>query len=226
MVFRANLAEAQTLDLDAYDAQNDEDFLGEVSDTLSVLSVVVGNIRAKAVDTDEGAKRLLAECGNLQRICASADQPFIEQAVRRLHRYIDFMNQVTDQRLTDIEQFIDVLTGILDGEIDVSGSEAEFVRSLPVLRPLDIEDLADLGPNVRARASQLRLSGQHRVVAVRRPRTSRADGSRYGDFVVRAGWHQRRRSMPRPGRVVGDRKHSVFVVDQLCPQQRGAGPVA
>ncbi len=127
-----------------YGEQVDGDFLGELEDSLSTIEVLIGNIRSGIVSGEDGVDRISAETSRLQQISYSADQPLVDLTLRRLNNYIDFLEQMTEQRLFDIESFVDILRGIQEGEIQSDTNEAEFVRSLPVLRPVEIEDLEHL----------------------------------------------------------------------------------
>ncbi len=127
-----------------YSEQVDGDFLGELQDSLSTIDVLIGNVRSGIVSMDEVVSRVSAETSRLQQISYSADMPLVDLTLRRLNCYMDSLEQMTDKRLFDIESFIDVLRGILEGDIPPDTNEAEFVRSLPVLRPVEIEDLEHL----------------------------------------------------------------------------------
>ena len=49
-----------------------------------------------------------------------------------------------DEQIGDIETFLDLMQGILDGEVGGEVNEAEFFRSLPVRRPADLADFQHL----------------------------------------------------------------------------------
>jgi len=131
-----------------YAAQMDSEFLGEAQDTLASLEITVGNLRSKTVDEDEGLSSMVAQTSGILQICASAEQPLIDLTLRRLNSYIDGVADLTTAHLDDIEAFLMVLRDILEGEIEPSTDEAEFFRSLPTLRPVDVSDLEHLNLEV------------------------------------------------------------------------------
>lgn len=127
-----------------YEGQIDEEFLGEAQDTLSTFSVLVGNMRSGTKDASEGLAQMARECNHLRQLAHWANHPLIDLTVRRLEAYVQAMTDPTPEHLGDMEIFIFVLESILEGEIDVGTDEAEFVRSLPVPRPVDLSDLEHL----------------------------------------------------------------------------------
>lgn len=127
-----------------YEGQIDEEFLGEARDTLNGFSVLVGNVRS-GVEAKAGAMdRLSLECGRLHQLAHWADHPLIDLTVRRLEHYVQAISDPTQSNLGDIEIFLFILESILEGEIDPRTDQAEFVRSLPVPRPVDLSDLDHL----------------------------------------------------------------------------------
>ena len=66
---------------------------------------------------------------------ASIDSPLFELLLRRMDNYLTELADPTDEQIGDIETFLDLMHGILNGEIGGEVNEAEFFRSLPVRRP-------------------------------------------------------------------------------------------
>jgi PleD family two-component response regulator len=75
---------------------------------------------------------------------SSVDKPLFDLLLRRLENYLNGLEAPTGDQVSDIETFLDVMHGVLDGEIAGEVNEAEFFRSLPVQRPADLEDFRAL----------------------------------------------------------------------------------
>jgi len=129
---------------DNFDDQIDSEYLEEARDTVSVLEIAVSSMRSSASSTTQAVKTFYAECAKLQKLSHWANQPLIDLTVRRLIEYINDLDEPTQRQTDDIETFVDVLRGILDEDIEQTTDEAEFIRSLPVRRPADLDDLQHL----------------------------------------------------------------------------------
>lgn len=127
-----------------FENQMDEEYLGEARDTVSSLLVVISNMRSGAASGVEGAGRIKRECVGLRQGAHWAEQPLIELTVRRMEAYLEAVPDPSDANLGDLEVFLYVIESILEGELDQNTDEAEFVRSLPVPRPVDLSDLEHL----------------------------------------------------------------------------------
>ncbi|MEO5336917.1 MAG: response regulator [Magnetospirillum sp. WYHS-4] len=132
------------MNADKFEGQIDEEFLGEARDTLTTFSVTLSNMRSGVGDKGEALARLARECARLHQLAHWANHPLIDLAVRRLESYVEGITDVTPSALGDIDVFLMVLESILEGEIDGRADEGEFVRSLPVPRPMDMSDLDHL----------------------------------------------------------------------------------
>lgn len=126
-----------------YADQIDSEFLEEAKDTMSSLEILVSNMRSDKTSSVEMISDLLREGGKLQRLSHWANQPLIDLAVRRMIDYASDLAEPTERQIDDLDAVLDVVRGILDGEIE-GADQAEFIRSLPVLRPVDLDDLAHL----------------------------------------------------------------------------------
>ena len=122
-------------------ARVEEEFLYEAGDTLALFEVLVSNLRTRLASAQEGTDLLRSDVKKLLVLSSSVEQPLIGLLLRRLDDYLVNLDDPTDRHIDDIDTFVDVMRGILDREIGRDVDEAEFVRSLPVRRPLDIEDL-------------------------------------------------------------------------------------
>ncbi|MFP6711682.1 MAG: hypothetical protein VB913_08330 [Rhodospirillales bacterium] len=129
---------------DAVTEQIDAEYIEEAKDTVATLEIEVSKLRSEASSTAEAASTLLSESIKLQKLSHWANQPLIDLGVRRFIEYITDLDEPHVRQKDDIEAFVDVLRGILDGDIEKNTDQAEFVRSLPVRRPADLDDLQHL----------------------------------------------------------------------------------
>lgn len=128
--------------IDNITAQVESDFELEVRDELASFEVItsnmrVGNAAANLATFQQGLDKLMA-------LRSSVDKPLFELLLRRMENYLIDLNDPTDDQISDIETFLDLMHGILDGEVGGEINEAEFFRSLPVRRPADLEDFQHL----------------------------------------------------------------------------------
>ncbi|MBK1665027.1 hypothetical protein CKO38_07810 [Rhodospirillum rubrum] len=133
---------------DDYGAQVEAEFLEEAQDTTSELEVTVGNIRSGAIPAVEGTQRIRTLVARLNMLGAATDFPLLDLALRRFRDYIADLDQPTEFNLDDYGTFVDVLRGLLSGEIESSTDNAEFFRSLPTRRPFDLADVAHLNVEI------------------------------------------------------------------------------
>lgn len=134
---------------DSYSTQVVADFFRELGETLDELEIVTSNLRSGAVSTDEGMEQLSAECIKIQQLAYWAHQPFIDLTLRRLVNYVADLDEPDECQMDDVCAFLDVVRGILEGEIDEKTTDqAEFVRSLPARRAADVGDTDHLAIEV------------------------------------------------------------------------------
>ncbi len=126
--------------LDAMDAE----FLQEASDDLARFEVVLGNLRANSTPSEDGIGRISADVRKLLSLCAGGDQPLLDLLLRRLDDYLADLESPSERQIDDLDVFADIMRGLLDKEVANDIDQAEFVRSLPVRRPVELEDLEHL----------------------------------------------------------------------------------
>ena len=126
--------------IENYQAQVDSDFEEEVRDELHTFDLHVGNMRVDGADKDGILESFNAGLDRLMNLRNSVDKPLFDLLLRRMENYVGDLSDPTDDQLSDIDAFLDVMHGVLDGEIN----EAEFFHSLPVRRPADLEDFRAL----------------------------------------------------------------------------------
>jgi CheY-like chemotaxis protein len=131
-----------------YGAQVEAEFLEEAQDTTSELQITIGNMRSAAISIEDGTERLRALVARLNLLGAATDFPLLDLALRRFSDYMRDLDHPTDANMTDCETFIDVIAGLLAKEIEPDTDTAEFFRSLPTRRPLDLADLEHLNIEV------------------------------------------------------------------------------
>lgn len=128
--------------IDNITVQVESDFELEVRDELASFEVLASNMR-----TQDAAACLTAFHEGLDKLMtlrSSVDKPLFELLLRRMENYLSDLAEPTDDQIGDIEAFLDLMHGILDGEVGGEVNEAEFFRSLPVQRPADLEDFRHL----------------------------------------------------------------------------------
>lgn len=130
--------------IENYQAQVDSDFEEEVRDELHKFEVHIGNLRVDGAETDGILVAFNAGIDRLMMVRSSVDKPLFDLLLRRMENYLIDLTAPTDDQVSDIETFLDVMHGVLDGEIGGEVNEAEFFRSLPVRRPADLEDFRAL----------------------------------------------------------------------------------
>ncbi len=127
-----------------YALQVEEDFREEALDTLNEFQVLLGNINSGAVPVREGMARLGYEIRNLAFQAKAVGMPLVELVLRRFEGYLADAMPLDDAHNRDIEVFLDIVRGLLNGSIDSSADEAEMVRSLPVPRAVDVDEIVAL----------------------------------------------------------------------------------
>ena len=127
-----------------YASRTEAEFLCEAGATLALFEVLIGNLRAREAPPSEGIGLICKDARKLLALASVAGQPLMGLLLRRLDDYLLDLENPGDSHIDDLETFVDVIRGILDAEIPSDIDQAEFVRSLPVRRPLDIEDVEHL----------------------------------------------------------------------------------
>ncbi len=130
---------------DAFDAQVEQEFVEETRDILSELDVVIGQLSNESEEGKRRFAKLLKDLGSLRGAGRYSGFPLLAVTVHRLYDYLAGLDLPSSEQVQDVLTFADVLNGILDGEISHDANDlSEFVRSLPVRRPFDVEDIAHL----------------------------------------------------------------------------------
>ncbi|RED53652.1 response regulator [Aestuariispira insulae] len=165
--------------IETYDDQVEAEYLEETRDVLSEMDVILEQL---ANGSEEGRRRFDVLIGKLQALCVTGRHTrhaLLNVTMHRLMNYLDGISKPSKEQMQDVQIFSDTMTGILDGSIQHDGWDfSEFVRSLPVRRPMDIEDLEHLDIEVmlvegkrsaaRLFERELRACG-YRVTSVRNP---------------------------------------------------------
>jgi hypothetical protein len=115
--------------IDSITAQVETDFELEVRDELASFEVLTSNMRSQdpaacMVSFQEGLNKLVA-------LRSSVDKPLFELLLRRLESYLIDLTEPPDDQVNDIETFLDLMHGILDGEVGGEVNEAEFFVPCP-----------------------------------------------------------------------------------------------
>ncbi len=121
-----------------------EEYMQEARDDLALFEVLLGKMRASAGDAEEAVSRMAGEVRKLLGLCTGIGLPLLDLLLRRLDNYLTDLSQPTARQVDDLDVFVDIMRGLLENEMDDKVDEAEFVRSLPVRRPVELEDLEHL----------------------------------------------------------------------------------
>lgn len=130
-------------DYAAHDAQMAHEIRQEVADFAHSFELIVSNLKGGSQDL-EGFERLKRDLNNLHLLCGGIDDRLIDLLMHRFHNYVGYVSEPTKNQLDDFGVFVDMMAGLTSGEIDMQADPAEFVRSLPVHRPADLDDIAHL----------------------------------------------------------------------------------
>lgn len=133
---------------DEYAAQIEAEFREELADNINELDVTVGNMRSEAVDLKDGNKTVRTIVARITKLAAAMEFPLLSLTLRRFGDYLQELEIPASGNLDDFSVFADVLSGLVSGEIEEGTDEAEFFRSLPARRPVDISDVEHLNVEV------------------------------------------------------------------------------
>lgn len=133
----------------SYDDQVEAEYLEETQDLLNEIEVIAEQL---ANGSDEGRRRFEILLGKLGSLCITGRHTrysLLNVTMQRLVNYLEGMDKPSDGQIQDIATYADTMRGIIDGTITHDGWDfSEFVRSLPVRRPLELEDLEHLDVEV------------------------------------------------------------------------------
>jgi len=127
----------------AHDAQMTAEIRQEVVDACHEFELLLASMR-RGDDVEAGLDLLKRQANNLRLLCVGMDDRLLDLAVQRFSNYLLLLSDPTALRLDDLAVFIDMMNALATGEVDGPQDEAEFVRSLPVLRPASLDDVAHL----------------------------------------------------------------------------------
>ncbi|MDD9915535.1 MAG: hypothetical protein OXT01_12845, partial [Rhodospirillaceae bacterium] len=99
--------------IENYQAQVDSDFEEEVRDELHTFEVHVGNMRVDGADKDGILESFNAGLDRLMNLRNSVDKPLFDLLLRRMENYVGDLSDPTDDQLSDIDAFLDVMHGVL-----------------------------------------------------------------------------------------------------------------
>lgn len=114
------------------------EFLFEARDAVAFFEVLIINARDSDDNMAEGTALMLGEAQKLKSLCLHVERPLITLLVHRMSNFLTDLETPTKLHFDDLEVYVDILRGILDGEISRDTDQAEFVRSLPVRQPKDV----------------------------------------------------------------------------------------
>ena len=130
-------------DYAAHEAQMTAEIRQEVADAAHEFECALNNMRA-GIDVHQTLELMKRQSGNLRLLCTGIEDRLLDLTVQRLANYLMLLSEPKEFHLDDLGVFFDLMTGLTGGEIDLASDEAEFVRSLPVLRPAHLADVAHL----------------------------------------------------------------------------------
>ncbi len=128
--------------IEEYTAQVESDFESDVREELATFEVLASNMRIG--DAEANLATFRTGLDRLLNLRSTVDMPLFDLLLRRLENYVCDLDAPTEDQISDIEAFLDLMHGILDGEVGGEVNEAEFFRSLPAPRPADLEDFHHL----------------------------------------------------------------------------------
>ncbi|MEZ5826193.1 MAG: response regulator [Geminicoccaceae bacterium] len=115
----------------------------EVIDACHGFSISVSAIR-RGEEAEHELDTLKRHANNLRLLCVGMEDRLLDLAVQRFSNYLLLLTEPSDLQLDDLTIFIDMMNGLATNEVEANADEAEFVRSLPVLRPANLDDVAHL----------------------------------------------------------------------------------
>ena len=136
-------------DISSYEDQVNSEYLEEMQDVLKEIDVIMEQVVSGNEEGRMRYKVMLGKINGLMNMGRHTDFPLLNLTTHRLHNYFQGLDNPKPENLIDIQNFSDILSGILNNSIVNDGfNYAEFVRSLPVRRPADLEDIAHLDVEV------------------------------------------------------------------------------
>ncbi len=115
------------------------EFRDEVRDTVSGMSVLLGNLRSRSVGQAEGLEALRRDASNLRSQAQVLAEPLLKLVTHRLDEYVAELKQVGPAEIDEVEVFVGKIERLVEGEAVAEGDIARVVRSLPAKRAADVD---------------------------------------------------------------------------------------
>lgn len=115
------------------------EFRDEVRDTVSGLSVLLGNLRSRSVPMAEGLAKLRRDASNLASQAQALADPLLKLVTHRLDEYVGELKDLAAREIDEVEVFLGRIERIVDGETVPEHEAPTVVRSLPAKRSADID---------------------------------------------------------------------------------------
>jgi CheY-like chemotaxis protein len=116
-----------------------DEFRDEVRDTVSELTVLIGNLRSRAVSSADGLGMLRRDASNLRSQGHALGVPLIKLVTHRLDEYIAELKDLGEGEISEIEVFLGKIEKLVDGEAVSEAEVPNIVRSLPAKRNADVD---------------------------------------------------------------------------------------
>ena len=131
--------------IESYDAQVESEYLEETKEILDEIEVIMEQYINGLEEGQRRFQHLLVKLTALSMTGRHTSHALLNVTMSRLINYLELIDRPGQGQMQDISTFVDTMRGILDNSIKHDGWDfSEFVRSLPVLRPLDTDDIAHL----------------------------------------------------------------------------------
>lgn len=118
---------------DEVDALLEQEFIEEVIDSMSMVEVLLENLRSNSVSVADSLATLKRTAHSLVLQCRSSNMPLMQLISHRLDEYLMGLHDLTPDHIRDIQDFADKISGIVRGELTEIALEggAKLVRELP-----------------------------------------------------------------------------------------------
>ena len=115
------------------------EFRDEVRDTVSGMSVLLGNLRSRSVGLAEGLATLRRDASNLRSQAQVLAEPLLKLVTHRLDEYVAELKEVGTAQIDEVEVFVAKIERLIDGEAVAEHEIPQVVRSLPAKRAADVD---------------------------------------------------------------------------------------
>ena len=128
---------------DSADNENERrvhsEFRDEVRDTVSEMSVLLGNLRSRSVGLADGLAALRRNASNLRSQAQALADPLLKLVTHRLDEYVSELKDVGPAQTEEVEVFVAKIERLIEGEAVAEHEIARVVRSLPAKRAADVD---------------------------------------------------------------------------------------